>query len=295
MQRRLARLGWLLSTPSFVVVLGVTIFPIVVSMILGFNEARIAGTGLRLGDWSTANYELMFGSDIWRYAIVFTILYTIVSVAVQLVLGTVSALILERLSGARGWLMALLLLPWSMITVTSAELWSYIYNATYGIATFILTPVLGEGFVILGTAPGAIVALIVADTWKTTPLVTIIVLAGLVMIPREIYEASKIDGANSWATFWRITLPLLRPTVAIAVLFRILQAFGLFDLPFVITSGGPGHSTQSVALLAWSVLFKDLNIGAGSAVATSTAVIVLVVCLVFLRAFRTQVGREELS
>jgi len=128
--------------------------------------------------------------------------------------------------------------------------------------------------------------------WKTTPFVAIVVLAGLMLIPDDVYEAAEIDGANAWTTFWKVTLPQLRPIVAIAVLFRILQAFGIFDLPFVLTQGGPGTATQSVAILGYKTLFQDLDIGGGAAIATATAVIVMGCCLLFLRVFRAHVDEE---
>ena len=213
------------------------------------------------------------------------------TVVVELVLGTCIALVLERLVAGRGWMMALLLIPWSMITVINAELWAYIYNGTYGVADYILGA-FGFHPVILGTPGPAIIGLMIADIWKTTPFVAIIVLAGLVMLPGDVFEAAEMDGASGWYTFWRITLPLLRPTIALAVMFRVLQAFGLFDLPYVMTGGGPGTATQSLAILAYNALFKNLAFGPGAAVATTTALLVLLGCLASLRVFRVQVGQE---
>ena len=118
-------------------------------------------------------------------------------------------------------------------------------------------------------------------------------LAGLVMLPGDVYEAAEIDGSSSWYTFWHITVPLLRPTLALAVMFRVLQAFGLFDLPYVLTGGGPGTSTTSLAVLGYQAMFKNLDFGGGAAVATSTAVLVLIGCLLSLRTFRVQVGKEN--
>jgi multiple sugar transport system permease protein len=207
-------------------------------------------------------------------------------------LGTAIALVLERLSVGRGWMMALLLVPWSMITVINAQLWSYIYNPTYGLLDNIFSH-LGLGTpVFLGTRVPAVIALMAADIWKTTPFVAIIVLAGLVMLPQDLYEAAEVDGASGWTIFWRITFPLLRPTIALAVLFRVLQAFGLFDLPFVLTGGGPGYSTQPLAILAYNAMFRDLDFGPGAAVATSTALLVVLGCIAFLKVFRAQVGTE---
>jgi len=291
-RRKLARLGWGFSAPALIVIAAVTIFPIVFSVVMSLSKVNVSGSGFSLSGVTGANYSLLFHSGLWRYALFFTVVYTIITVAVELVLGTLIALVLERLTVGRGWMMALLLIPWSMITVINAQLWAYIYNPTYGILDQILSA-LGLGTpVVLGTPVPAIAALMVADVWKTTPFVAIIVLAGLVMLPQDYYEAAEVDGANGWRTFWRITFPLLRPTIALAVLFRVLQAFGLFDLPFVLTQGGPGHSTTSLAMLSYNTMFEDLDFGPGAAVATSTAVLVLIGCLAFLRVFRAQVGGQ---
>jgi multiple sugar transport system permease protein len=179
------------------------------------------------------------------------------------------------------------------VTIVSAQLWKYIYDATYGVATWFIGLFTDSPPVILGEPVSAGAALMVADIWKTTPFVAIILLAGLVMIPEEHYEAAELDGANVWTTFWRVVMPQLMPTFTIAVLFRILQAFGVFDLPFVLTQGGPGTSTQTLAMMGYRVLFQDLNIGPGAAIATTTALIVGLGCMVFLRAFRNQAKGDE--
>jgi multiple sugar transport system permease protein len=292
-QRRLARLGWNFSAPALLVIAAVTIFPIIYAIAMSLSNVTVSGSGVSLNGFTGHNYSILVHAAQWRYALFFTIFYTIVTVAVEVVLGTCIALVLERLAAGRGWMMALLLIPWSMITVINAQLWGYIYNPTYGIADTIFSH-LGLGTpVILGTRVPAITALMVADVWKTTPFVAIIVLAGLVMLPQDLYEAAEVDGSSGWTTFWRVTFPLLRTTIALAVLFRVLQAFGLFDLPFVLTNGGPGYSTQSLAVLAYNAMFRDLEFGPGAAVATSTALLVVLGCVAFLRVFRAQVGRDS--
>jgi len=291
-KKRLARMGWAFSAPALIVIIGVTIFPIVYSVIMSLNTVTVTGSGFSLDGFTFSNYNLLIHSSLWRDALFFTLYYTLVTVVVELILGTCIALVLERLTAGRGWMMALLLIPWSMITVINAELWAYIYNGTYGVADYILGA-LGFGHpVILGTPTSAIIGLMIADIWKTTPFVAIIVLAGLVMLPGDVFEAAEVDGSSGWQTFWRITLPLLRPTIALAIIFRVLQAFGLFDLPYVMTGGGPGTATQSLAILAYNALFKNLAFGPGAAVATSTALLVLLACLASLRVFRVQVGQE---
>lgn len=285
--------AWWYTAPTLLVVGLVTLFPIAFSVVMSFSEVELGPSGFTLGSWSTDNYAALLESPVWRQSLLFTLGYTVVSVAIELVLGVLVALVLERLTAARGWLMALLLIPWSMITVISAQLWSYLFNSAYGAGSWLIGLFTEEPPVILGTPASAFSAILVADVWKTTPFVAIIVLAGLVTIDRSVYEAAEIDGSGAWSTFWRITVPLLRTTLAIAVLFRVLQAFGIFDLPFVLTGGGPGTSTQPLAMLGWKVMFQNLNMGAGAAVAASTALIVFAGCLLCLKAFRAQVGEED--
>ena len=293
-RRRRARVGWGYTAPTLLVVGAVTIFPILFSVVLSFTTVRITYDGFRVDSFTTANYAALLNSSEWREALLFTLFYTVVTVLVELVLGTLAALVLERLGAGRGWIMALLLVPWSLITVVSAQLWGYLYDASYGLATWFCEIFLGHSPVILGTPATAVGGMMVADIWKTTPFVAIIVLGGLVMLSRDVFEAAEIDGLNAWSTFWRVTLPQLRPVIGIAVLFRILQAFGIFDLPFVLTQGGPGTATQSLAILGYKTLFQDLNMGPGAAIATTTALLVLVCCLVFLRAFTSQASEGEL-
>ena len=286
-RRRMARLGWGFSAPALIIVIAVTIFPIVYSVVISLSNVTVTGNGIALGGATGSNYVQVVENSTWQYALGFTIIYTIITVLVELVLGTLIALVLQRLAAGRGWMMALLLIPWSMITVINAELWGYIYEGTYGAAGTLVG--LHD---ILGIPIQAIIGLMIADIWKTTPFVAIIVLSGLVMLDEDIYEAAEVDGSSGWSTFWRITVPLLRPTLALAVLFRVLQAFGLFDLPYVMTNGGPGTSTTSLAILGYKALFQNLSFGTGSAVATTTALLVLIGCLVSLRTFKVQVGKE---
>jgi multiple sugar transport system permease protein len=291
-RKRMARLGWMFTAPALIIVGLITIFPIVYSVVISLSNATVSGNGISLNGFTTANYSLVLKNSTWHYALAFTIIYTLITVIVELVFGTLIALVLERLTAGRGAMMALLLIPWSMITVINAELWGYIYQGTYGVADAILNAVGLGSPNILGQNLSAIVGLMIADIWKTTPFVAIIVLAGLVMLPGDIYEAAEVDGSSGWSTFWRITVPLLRPTLALAVLFRVLQAFGLFDLPYVLTNGGPGTATTSLAILGYNAIFKNLSYGPGAAVATTTALLVLLGCLLSLRTFRVQVGKE---
>ena len=293
LERRAARRGWVFASPALLVVGAVMIFPVIFSVVMSLSNVTVTGNGIGLSGITGANYSVLVHAPRYWHAVEFTLAYTVCTVTVETVLGTMIALVLERLQAGRGWMMALMLLPWTLITVVSAELWGYIYNGVYGVLDATMQAFGVHGLNVLGTPVSAAVAMGVADIWKTTPFVAIMVLAGLVMLPDDVTEAARVDGAGAWTIFWRIRLPLLRPALAVAVMFRILQAFGLFDLPYVLTQGGPGTSTESLALLGYRVLFNDLDFGPGAAIAASTALIVLVICLAFLKVFRAQVGEQK--
>lgn len=292
-RRRMARMGWGMSAPALIFIAVVTIFPIVFAVIMSLSHVTETASGFHLHGITGSNYSTVFKSSLWRHALWFTVYYTVITVIIELILGTLVALVLERLVRGRGPMMALLLIPWSLITVISAQLWGYIYKPQYGIGDTILHA-LGLGSpVLLQGSHLPTVMMMLADIWKTTPFVSILVLAGLVMLPDEVYEASEVDGANGWQTFWKVTFPLLRPTIGLAVLFRVLQAFGIFDLPYVLTQGGPNNQTTSLAILTFQALFSQLAPGPGTAVAITGAVLVVVVCLLFLRVFKAQVRDSE--
>ena len=285
---RRALTGWWFMSPGLAVVLAVTIFPILYSVYMSFNRIGLTTRGFRFHWVGTANYHLLFSNSLYRYAIVFTVVYALTTVFVELIIGMAAALLLQRLKLGRPVLLALLLLPWSLITVISAEMWGYIYNGVYGVLDALLlnlhlihTPIVWLGFAKL-----AIMSTMFADVWKTMPFVAILLLAGLEMVPVDIIEAAHMDGASNWQIFWKIIIPLIRPTMSLAVLFRLLQAFGLFDLPFVLTGGGPGTATESIAVMGYQVMFQDLSFGPGAAIAASTTGLVLIMALAFLWVFR---------
>ena len=286
--KRSARLGYLLTAPAFVIIGVVTLFPVLFSIFISLNTVTLGLHGLQYSWAGLANYSLVVKSSLMHYALSFTAGYTAVSVLVELVLGVAVAVVLDRMTAGRPVVLALLLVPWAMITVISAELWGYIFNGAYGVANGILVDlhIISQPISFLSSPLSAMAVLMLADVWKTTPFVAIIVLGGLQLIDRDLYAAAAVDGANALKTFLRITAPLLKPAIVTAGVFRVLQAFGLFDLPFVLTSGGPGHSTESVAVVAYNAMFQNLDFGAGSAVASITALLVIIVAVFLIKVFR---------
>ncbi len=295
LERRSAIAGYAMLSPAMLVIALVTLFPIGYSVWMSMNTISSTFTGFQFQFSGFKNYGIVFHSSLFWQTLWFTTMYAAVTVVVELVLGLLVALALNQPIRGRGLAIAVMLVPWTLITVISAQMWGYIYNGIYGVLNYVLMSIhiINTPFLWLGTPTSATISMMMADIWKTTPFVTMILLAGLQLIPSELYEAAKIDGSSAWNSFWRITFPLLRPSLGLAALFRILQAFGLFDLPFVLTNGGPGTSTMSIAMLAYQAIFNNGSFGPGTAVAVVTVALVILLALASLKALRTQVGEID--
>jgi multiple sugar transport system permease protein len=231
------------------------------------------------------NYLRLFSDHDFGAAVKFTILFIGASVPLEIVFGVIFALILNSAIPARGLLRACVLIPWAIPSVISARVWELIYNYNYGLANFVLSALglSAEPVNWLGTSVGAFAAIVIADVWKTSPFVAIIILAGLQAIPQELYEQAKIDRANFVQAFFSITLPLIKPMLVIALLFRTIDALRIFDLIFVLTGGGPGGTTSSVSYYA-SKYFLSGDFGYGSAVSVVLFVSAFVLSVIYIRA-----------
>jgi multiple sugar transport system permease protein len=231
------------------------------------------------------NYTDILQDARWHNALSVTGRVVFVSVGVELVLGMIIALLLNRAFQGRGIVRASILVPWAITTVVSAQMWSWIYDARYGVFNDILMRlhIIHKPIIFLAQPNITIWAMIGAEIWKTTPFMALLLLAGLQLIPADLYEAAAIDGTNGWQNFWRITLPLMKPTILVALLFRTIDAVRIFDLPRVLTNGGPGQSTETLVLYAYNTLFTNLNFGYGSALAVSTFLIVVLVSFLYIK------------
>ena len=288
---RSARFGWQTMAPALIVVGVVTLAPILYSVALSFTQTSLSGGTVQLEWIGIDNYVTVLTSPRMHRALAFTALYTALGVTLQMLLGYGIAVLLDRMGHGRPLVLAMLLIPYSMITVIAGHLWSYIFNGVYGVANYLLMQVglIDAPISWLSSPAGAIGVTVFADTWKTLPFVTLILLAGLQSFDRTLLEAARIDGAGFFRSQASIVVPHLSAAIATAVIFRTLQTFGVFDLPFVLTRGGPGDSTVSVAMLAYDVAFQRLNMGAASTITAITTLLVLGVSLVFIRVFRRQV------
>ncbi|AGE22723.1 putative ABC transporter permease [Geobacillus sp. GHH01] len=222
-----------------------------------------------------------------------TTFFTVVSVAIELVLGLGIALLINKAFFGRGVVRATILIPWAIPTAVSALMWKFLYDGQNGIVahyfeTIGLVDRMGD---LLTTEAGAMFAVIFADVWKTTPYMALLLLAGLQTIPSSLYEAASIDGATKWQQFTQITLPLLKSSILVALLFRTLDAFRVFDLIYVLTGGGPANSTETISILAYKVMFSQTNFGAGSALAVIVFLCVAVISMIYIR----WLGKDLLS
>ncbi|OKO93602.1 Maltose/maltodextrin ABC transporter, permease protein MalF [Geobacillus proteiniphilus] len=222
-----------------------------------------------------------------------TTFFTVVSVAIELVLGLGIALLINKAFFGRGLVRATILIPWAIPTAVSALMWKFLYDGQNGIVakyfeTIGLVDRMGD---LLTTEAGAMFAVIFADVWKTTPYMALLLLAGLQTIPSSLYEAASIDGATKWQQFTKITLPLLKSSILVALLFRTLDAFRVFDLIYVLTGGGPANSTETISILAYKVMFSQTNFGAGSALAVIVFLCVAVISMIYIR----WLGKDLLS
>ena len=277
--------GEVLVAPALTSLLLVAAYPVV--LVLWFSLHRknpIFDISEFIG---LANYQAIFGEPRFWNALGNTAYFTGVSVTLELILGLSVALLLNRVFRGRGMMRAVVLVPWAIPTVVSARMWEWMYNTDFGVLNYLL----GAQVNWLGDPFWAMNAAIFMDVWKTTPFVALLLTAGLQVIPRELYASAKNDGAGGWATFRRITLPLLLPTMLVVLLFRTLDAFRVFDAIYVLTGGGPANSTETLSIYAYKSLFQTLQFGYGSALAVIVFVCVGLISVFYIRLLSRQVGK----
>lgn len=219
------------------------------------------------------NYSFLLRDPRFWNALKNTAYFTGVSVTLEIILGLSIAVLLNRAFRGRGVMRAVVLVPWAIPTVVSARMWEWIYNPDFGILNFIFRTDINW----LGSTFWAMNAAVFMDVWKTTPFVVLLLIAGLQVIPGDLYRAARVDGAGSWYIFRKITLPLLMPVVLVALIFRTLDAFRVFDAVYILTGGGPANTTETLSIYAYKVLFQLLQFGYGS---TLSVVVFLCVGLI---------------
>ena len=292
-----SRLALLLSLPALLVIGAFAIYPILSAAWLSLFRLQLQFPQAGRPFVGLANYAALLRESRFQHALGFTVGFTVVTVACELALGLGLALLLHRAFAGRGLVRVAALIPWSVTTVVAALMWRFLCNEQSGVINHLLVALglLGSVDQIswLGSPGWATIAIVVADVWKTTPFMALLLLAGLQTIPSELYEAGAMDGATPWQAFSRITLPMLRPTMLVALLFRTMDAFRVFDLIFALTGGGPGSATESLSYLTYNKLFREFDFGMGSTLSVVTFALMALVAWAFARLLGPGAGEEE--
>jgi multiple sugar transport system permease protein len=282
------KLAWLLCAPAVIAMLVVTGYPILYAIYLSLqrfdlrfpDDKEFVGLG---------NYIDVLSSSTWWTDVLNTLIITVFSVAIELVLGMAIALVMHRAIFGRGPVRAAILIPYGIVTVVAAFAFRYAFAPDSGfVAGFLF---ISETAAPLTERTGSFIVIIMAEAWKTTPFMALLLLAGLALVPDELQEAAKVDGASAVQRFFRITLPLMKPAILVALLFRTLDAFRIFDNVFILTAGA--NNTESVSILGYNVLINRVNLGLGSAVSILIFVCVILIALAFVKGLGTSTAQQR--
>jgi ABC-type sugar transport system permease subunit len=284
------RLGYLLVAPVVILLLAITAYPLLYNLWNAFHFDNLSYGNLPHKFVGFANFSALFhASSGWVAALERTLVFTVATIVFDMVVALGMALMLHRTFRGRGFLRAAVLVPWAVPTVVSAALWKTMFDPRAGFIDYFLgaiNPAWSNLSWIGISVWRSWVAVFVADSWKNIPFVAIILLAGLQVIPNEVYEAAKVDGATWWQSFRRITLPMLKPVISVALIFRTLQALLVFDVIYVMTTGGPGNSTETLAFLNYQTFIVNTDFGSGGAMSILLVILALLVAFIYVRAFR---------
>jgi multiple sugar transport system permease protein len=279
------RLGLRLSAPAFIVMILVTAYPLGYAIVLSFYKYRLTDPEGRefVG---IQNYLTVLGDPVWWSAVATTAIITVASVAIELVLGFGFAWVMYRIVRGRSFVRTAILVPYGIITVVSAFVWRYAFQADSGFVNqwFGL-----EAFNWFGERWSSLFVITLSEIWKTTPFISLLLLAGLVQVPEELLEAAKVDGANAWQRLWKVVLPNMKAAIMVAVLFRTLDAWRIFDNPFIMTQGA--NDTETLSFLAYRQNVTLVNLGAGSAISVLLFLTVVLIAFVFIKGFKTDLSQ----
>jgi multiple sugar transport system permease protein len=269
------RLGLLLVAPAVIVMVAVAAYPIIYAFWLSLNKSDLRTPNVREFVWFD-NYVTVLSSPIWWTAFGVTMFITVISAFFELVFGMMLAVVMHRTIVGRGLVRTSALVPYAIVTVVAAFSWRFAWTADLGW--------LAPG----GSAPltqfwPSIWIIILAEVWKTVPFMALLLMAGLALVPEDLLKAASTDGASAWKRFWMITVPLIKPAILVALLFRTLDAFRVFDNIFVLTNGA--NKTASVSIVAYDNLIKGLNLGIGSTLAVLIFITVAIIAFIFIKAF----------
>ena len=280
------RLGLMLCAPAVFVMVAVTAYPVGYAIYLSLQRAD-----LRFPDatkWvGFDNYWSVLSAHLWWQDVWTTVEITIISVAIELVLGMALAYVMHRALVGRGLIRSAILVPYAMITVIAAIAWKYAFTPGTGF----IDSWFGTDKAWLTQRGSSLFVIILTEVWKTTPFMALLLLAGLALVPEELVGAAKVDGASSFQAFRKVTLPLMKGAILVALLFRTLDAFRVFDTIFIQTQGA--NNTESVSILGYNQLLNRLNLGIGSAVSVLIFLCVLVIAFVFVKGFGANLAQQR--
>jgi multiple sugar transport system permease protein len=284
------KLGWMLAGPAFAVMLLVTAYPILQAFYESLFDFRLTDPDNRSFTWFT-NYYVILTDRIWWVSLGVTLFITVVTVAVELVLGFALALVMVKaLSSIRPVIRAAILIPYAVITVVSAFAWQFAFSLTSGFVNtwFAWVPGISGTTDWFGGQWSALFVVCIAEIWKTTPFISLLLLAGLAQVPEVLQEAARVDGASWWQRMTKVTIPNMKAAIMVALLFRTLDAFRVFDSIFVMTGGA--NSTETVSFLAYRQTISRLEIGLGSAVSVLLFLCVVIICAIFIKGFKVDLS-----
>lgn len=272
------RLAALLCAPAVLVILAVTGYPIGYAVYLSLERFDLRFPEQH-GFIGLANYDAVLSSGYWWQAFTVTVIITVVSVVIEFVIGLALALVMYRTLVGRGLVRTVVLIPYSIVTVVASYSWQFAWTPGKGY----LAALLPEGVAPLTDQVATIALIILAEVWKTTPFMALLLLAGLALVPEDLLKAAAMDGAGPWQRLTRVILPIMKPAILVALLFRTLDAFRVFDIIYILTRGSNG--TESVSMLGYDNLFSAFNLGIGSAISVLIFLVVAIVALVFVTLF----------
>ena len=286
LQRKQTRLAWLMVAPALIVLGFVAFYPLGQTIYDSFTDRQFLG-GLEPTRWvGLQNYRDLIHDTIFRDAIFVTVKFTVITVSIELVLGLIIALVVNSGFRGRGVMRAVMLVPWAIPTVVAAQIWKWMYDDVFGVVndSLVRLHVIDRPVAWISEEPLAAVAAV--DIWKTTPFVALLLLAGLQVIPNELYEAADVDGASKWHQFWRITLPLLVPAILVTLVFRTLDALRVFDVFYVFF--GSRVDTQTMAIYNQNTIVAFGDVGYGAAISVAIFLIIGLFVVIYTTFMRVQ-------
>ena len=274
------RLALLFITPAVLLMLAVTAYPIGYAVYLSLQKANLATPG-DTAFVGLANYQTVLTDRYWWTAFLVTLAITVISVAIELVVGMALALVMHRTIFGKGVVRTAILIPYGIVTVAASYSWYYAWTPGTGY----LANLLPAGSAPLTEQIPSLAIVILAEVWKTTPFMALLLLAGLALVPEDLMRAAQVDGAGAWRRLFKVTLPLIKPAILVALLFRTLDAFRIFDNIYILTAGA--NNTGSVSILGYDNLFKGFSLGLGSAISVLVFLCVAVIAFIFIKLFGT--------